>query len=258
MKLGYGISLAGSNQRSFGGISYDADALAYFATAGITDATAKTQINDFVVGMKGIGIWSNMVCWPLRSSQNAGTGTTVYSLGGLGTYNATIAGGASWGSGGIALTSSTSIDATAPYGTTAGSLIGVSTINTLAREYAMLRNSPAGMGFFSPYSDNTFYFDYRESTNRLSVSSGISAGVIFMLSGYSSASGSQIYRNTTSLASNATAANGTGNTARVFESFTTASQVASFAMLIQSDARANHSSIYNTIKTSLCSGLGLP
>lgn len=42
-----------------------------------------------------------MVCWPLRSSQNAGTGTTAYSLGGLGTYNGTLTNGPTWGTDGI-------------------------------------------------------------------------------------------------------------------------------------------------------------
>jgi hypothetical protein len=42
-----------------------------------------------------------MVCWPLRSSQNAGTGSTAYSLGGLGTYNGTLVNGPTWGADGI-------------------------------------------------------------------------------------------------------------------------------------------------------------
>lgn len=50
----------------------------------------RQQLNDFVTGVKSLGIWNNMVCWPLRSSQNAGTGTTAFSLGGLATYNGTL------------------------------------------------------------------------------------------------------------------------------------------------------------------------
>ena len=73
------------------GISgFDADAAAYFERAGVTDATAKTQINAFVKGVKDLGLYSNMVSWPLRSAQNAGTGATAYSLGGLGTYDFTL------------------------------------------------------------------------------------------------------------------------------------------------------------------------
>jgi hypothetical protein len=66
---------------------YDADATAFAAASGATDVAA---LSAFVKGVKELGLWSNMVCWPLRSSQNAGTGTTAYSLGGLGTYNGSL------------------------------------------------------------------------------------------------------------------------------------------------------------------------
>jgi len=82
---------------------FDPDARAFFATAGVTDRVAKGQINAFVVGVKALGLFNNMASWPLRSSQNAGTGTTAYSLGGLGTFNGTLAGGSSWGTNGIIL-----------------------------------------------------------------------------------------------------------------------------------------------------------
>lgn len=48
-----------------------------------------------------MGLWNSMVCWPLRSSQNKGSGSTVYSLGGYGTYNGTISGTISWGTSGM-------------------------------------------------------------------------------------------------------------------------------------------------------------
>jgi hypothetical protein len=78
--------------------SFDADARAFVNTSGATDRAA---INHFVKGIKRLGLWSSMVCWPLRSTQNAGTGTTAYSLGGLGTYNGTLVNGPTWGSDGI-------------------------------------------------------------------------------------------------------------------------------------------------------------
>lgn len=87
--------------------TYDADALTYFTNTGITDLTARRQINDFVVGVKALGAWTTMVCWPMRSSQNAGSGSTVYSLGGGGTFNGTMAAGATWGSEGITFNGST-------------------------------------------------------------------------------------------------------------------------------------------------------
>jgi hypothetical protein len=98
--LGLGAQIKGSN-------SFDPDALRYFATAGVTDATGRSQINTFVRGIKSLGLYNNMVAWPLRSTQNAGTGTTAYSLGGLGVYNGTLTNGPTWGTGGITFNGTT-------------------------------------------------------------------------------------------------------------------------------------------------------
>jgi hypothetical protein len=86
--------------------SLDADARAYCQTSGATDRAA---LNFFVKGIKRLGLWDDMVCWPLRSAQNAGTGSTAYSLGGLGTYNGTLVNGPTWGADGITITSTANI-----------------------------------------------------------------------------------------------------------------------------------------------------
>jgi hypothetical protein len=101
----YQYRIRGSSGGFFTGYSntasastYDANASSFIATSGATDIVA---INDFVLGVKTLGLWNSMVCWPLRSSQNAGTGTTAFSLGGLGTYNGTLTNGPSWGADGV-------------------------------------------------------------------------------------------------------------------------------------------------------------
>lgn len=81
----------------------DRDARDYMARAGVTDAAARTQINEFVRGMRSLGLWDKFVCWPLRSTQNAGAANsdTVYSLGGLGTFNGTRVNGPTWEANGM-------------------------------------------------------------------------------------------------------------------------------------------------------------
>jgi hypothetical protein len=96
MRINSGIRIG-----SLGISGLDGDAAAYFDRAGVTDATSKIQINAFVVGVKALNLYNNMVCWTLRSLQNAGTGTTAYSLGGLGTFNGTLTDGPTWGTDGI-------------------------------------------------------------------------------------------------------------------------------------------------------------
>jgi hypothetical protein len=85
--------------------SFDADARAFVNTSGATDRAA---INHFVKGVKRLGLYSSMVCWPLRSTQNAGTGSTAYSLGGLGTYNGTLINGPTWGADGVTFAAASS------------------------------------------------------------------------------------------------------------------------------------------------------
>jgi hypothetical protein len=102
--LGLGLRLGSG---TFAG--YDADAAAYFNRATVTDATAKQQINAFVVGVKALGLWNSMVCWPLRSAQNKGSGTTAYSLGGYGTYDSSIVGTISWGTNGMVYANDSSL-----------------------------------------------------------------------------------------------------------------------------------------------------
>lgn len=82
----------------------DRDAREYFSRANISSSTARTQINGFVRGLKALGVWPTTVCWALRSSQNAGTGTTAYSFGGLGSFDGTLVSGPTWGANGISCT----------------------------------------------------------------------------------------------------------------------------------------------------------
>jgi hypothetical protein len=79
--------------------SMDSNARAFCQASGAQDRAA---INFFVKGIKRLGLWDDMVCWPLRSAQNAGTGSTAYSLGGLGAYNGTLVNGPTWGADGVA------------------------------------------------------------------------------------------------------------------------------------------------------------
>jgi hypothetical protein len=97
-----GITFGGVFRHTSGSVYWveepDPDAATFIAASGATDTW---NIQQFVKGVKALGLWDDMVCWPLRSAQNAGTGTTAYSLGGLGTFNGTLVGGPSWTAGGI-------------------------------------------------------------------------------------------------------------------------------------------------------------
>lgn len=78
-------------------IGLEPETAVYVARSGATDVA---NLDAFVKGVKELGLWDSMVCWPLRSSQNSGT-NTAYSLGGLGTYNGTLVNSPTWGVDGI-------------------------------------------------------------------------------------------------------------------------------------------------------------
>jgi hypothetical protein len=80
---------------------WELDVQGYLNTCNISAATPRQQIRDFAKGVNDLGLWNSMVCWPLRSSQNYGSGTTAYSLGGLGTFNGTLTDGPTWGTDGV-------------------------------------------------------------------------------------------------------------------------------------------------------------
>jgi hypothetical protein len=130
------------------GSFYDPDALSYFGTAAVTDAIGRTQINNFVTGIKSLGLWNNMVAWPLRSTQNKGSGTTAYSLGGLGVYNGTLklTNGPTWGTGGITFDGVDDFISTAfTSGLSEFTAFSVATpTNSATNQYEIAKDNPSG------------------------------------------------------------------------------------------------------------------
>ena len=80
---------------------WELDVQGYLNVCNITAATPRKDIRDFAKGVNDLGLWNSMVCWPLRSAQNYGSGDTVFSLGGLGTFNGTRVNGPAWANDGI-------------------------------------------------------------------------------------------------------------------------------------------------------------
>jgi hypothetical protein len=77
----------------------DADVAAYVAASGATDTTG---IEDLAAYLKAQSLWNNARIYPMKSAQNAGSGTTLYGLGGLTSNNGTLVNSPTWGAGGIA------------------------------------------------------------------------------------------------------------------------------------------------------------
>lgn len=120
---------------------WELDVQGYLNTCNITDSTARQQIRDFAKGVNDLSLWNSMVCWPLRSSQNAETGDTMFSLGGLGTFNGTMVNGPTRGSDGMTFprTGATHISATRPIGSAAADAYSIFSVHTQLVEDANYR-----------------------------------------------------------------------------------------------------------------------
>jgi len=239
--------------------AYDTDASAYFTTAGVTSTAGRQQVSRFVTGIKDLGLYNNMVCWPLRSSQNAGTGTTAYSLGGLGTYNGTLAGTSlpSWGLNGINFLPSGSSRITASLAISQPfSVYGCLSFGAL---------SNAGSLFSGGSSTNAQIYNFSNSAkiesaaaNALVSTSSYSAEVKFFTTAYFNGSNSIIGINNSTNSGNA-GLNGIsslviGNNFNI--NYAGKDVEISFFMLTSNTEIS--SSIYSLYKTTLGQGLGLP
>ena len=134
----------------------------------MTDSTAKTQINNFIIGTKSLGLWNSMVCWPLRSSQNAGTGTTAYSLGGLGTFNATLLNGLPWGGNGL-VKSAAAMQLQLPASTIISNAITSAFVYTPEGTTGYDNLRPFHLGFSTYALDTGILYLYSTSNNTVAV-----------------------------------------------------------------------------------------
>jgi len=247
------------------GISlYDGDAAAYFTTAGITDATAKAQINAFVKGIKDLGLWNNMVCWTLRSTQNAGTGTTAYSLGGAGTYNGTLTNGPTWGSNGIFFDGVNDYISTTLTIAGANSSCGiVGTCPTSLAGGNMLRGLNSNSEYIYWLNPRTsFGGEFRFGTSNIGVSDNSLTGTHFWAIRGVSGSATRAYIDGsiygTSVSSTSTPSPLVLNAGLIIGGNAGGySGTMSFAVIFTTDV-SSPSSLYTLYKTTLGTGLGLP
>jgi hypothetical protein len=252
--MGFFASSGILNRKGFFGGGFDPDASAFFATAGVTDQTARGQINAFVLGIKNLGLYSSMVCWPLRSTQNAGTGTTAYSLGGFGTYDGTLANSPAWGIDGVTFSPTNSclqFSYLLPTGT--HTILAVGLNNTTIANSQIFRVSNTANNFhFWQRRNGTFSFLFSPNTDL----SGFINGAI------TNTATANIY-NSFAATTSRTFAGGISHGGPAFFGDLANNQqwgsVGSFAAIFNTTlTTAQILALHNLLKTTLCQGLGLP
>jgi hypothetical protein len=242
---------------------WELDVQGYLNTCNITSATPRQQIRDFAKGVNDLGLWNSMVCWPLRSSQNYGTGTTAYSLGGLGTFNGTLANGPSWGTDGItnAATGRITTAYQSPAGSQAHIFVGNSGAGGGERAYGstLTISGSDWLGFV--FRDNGFFYGDGAliSTSRDFTSAG-SFKIAAALA--NRPADAYTYLNTTQgsitvgnamLASNLSMTIMSAGTGQYF-----VGTAAFYATIVTALTPEQYISFYNLYKSTLGSGLSLP
>jgi hypothetical protein len=79
--------------------------VAYAAASG---ATSLAGIDAIIRYARAESLLNNIRLYPMKSAQNAGTGTTVYGIGSLTANNMTLVNGPTWGAGGLAFVAASS------------------------------------------------------------------------------------------------------------------------------------------------------
>jgi hypothetical protein len=240
------------------------------ATSGATDVAA---LSAFVKGVKDLGLWEDMVCWPLRSTQNAGTGTTAYSLGGLGTFNGTLVNGPTWGTDGLTNSATGGVRAAAPFATTHSGLVVYNQSSTSGLQ------TPLMFGDATSGNANERRTNFRTDTNWfgwngttfINHAFGPSSLDAFRMAGYGIVSASTLlgYNNGATTTVSSSTANISGGTpaanvglmAAISTGSNTQNMVGVMAFGAAFDVQLSsgqHSDFFNLYKTTLGNGLGLP
>jgi len=91
MRIARGISVTNTSKPISTAIVYDADALAFFTSASITDTTQKNAVNQLVLDLKSASIWTKMkALYPIVGGVSS---SHAVNLKQPGTYNLTFATG---------------------------------------------------------------------------------------------------------------------------------------------------------------------
>jgi hypothetical protein len=120
------------------------------------------DIDNFVIGLKDLGLWHNSVIWMMRNLYNVGAGTVVLSFGGSSNnnYDGTMATGASWGLNGISFDPLVAT-AAVNYSPSIIEIVRndhscISVVNKHGQDNACIFESRAGgaTGYYSSFSSN--------------------------------------------------------------------------------------------------------
>ena len=250
----------------------DRDTKAYLkrmAVDGIKTPADIYSVNDFVVGLKDLNLWGNIICWPSRANQNAGIGTTVYSLGKL-ICNGTMVNSPTWQANGIVFTN-TNQEVTRSGFDTPASPMSFGSVASKSPTSAVMRTIMLGT-YPQRYSNGDYQnsrgFDVRNNLNSnfLTWTPSLSNSFIFKLVSMESNLIANGYANGQSISPSSTGAtvgwdDTTGVSTKLFAvgNANDATIIYAFVYIFTRNISASEQlNFYNLYKVTAGKGLGLP
>ena len=88
-------------------VPVDSDVLSFASASGAIQVVDLVKLENLVAYLKSQSLWGYARFYPMKSAQNAGSGSTVYGLGGLTSNNMTLVNSPTWGSDGVTFNGST-------------------------------------------------------------------------------------------------------------------------------------------------------
>jgi hypothetical protein len=232
----------------------DLDAVAYIGRSGITNVSAQNDINQFVLEMKNVGLYNNMFCYPLRSTHSKGSGSTAYSLGGLGEYNGTLNNSPAWGVDGVTFSPTNSclrFSYYLPTGTHTIFAVGLN--NTTITSSIVFRISNGA---------NNFHFWQRRSGTSATVFSPNTDLSGFINGAITNTANANVYNSFAATTSRTFTSDTAHGGPAFFGDQANSAQwgsVGSFAAVFNTTlTTAQILALHNLLKVTLCQGLGLP
>jgi uncharacterized protein YfiM (DUF2279 family) len=251
----------------------DRDADSYFQRASVNDVLGRAEVCWFVRGIKALGLWQNMVSWPLRSYQNAGTGSTAFSLGGLGTFNGTLVNSPTWDTIGVTSLVASAQGISATVGNLSLSeqtLFGISRVfNSNNGSVIIARNSTGGTQNGMNLRNSEFLTDIssiQQAGGTTTISVNYANSTNFFAYAAAANSINAIIKRFPSAQSAVTNLNFSGNLTntdplwigRRNAAAGTSNNTVSFAAMFTRDARSIWDLLYTLYKQTLGSNLSLP
>jgi hypothetical protein len=241
----------------------------YCNKCSIVDPLLKRPIRDYVEGCFDLGIWANLVCWPLRSSQQLTTGTSVISLGGLGSYPMTLNGSPlpTVGANGVGLVVGNGHFLTTSSAPTLGSSLTAMVVHANAaptdasRGLQFFKDTINLGGLWSPFSGQGYWDCINQTTARINANMSVTADVFFSHIGQGSAAGLAQYKDATLINQSATAADFSQQPIRIDigRNLSAASYTGTVSMvLIANSTSVTPVQLHDLYKGTLGIGLNLP